>query len=59
MNSHRRTSRGGGRGAGGGGGAAVSEIFGQNAQNSGNKESIKDGIKKYINKACKNIKKST
>ena len=27
---------------------AVSEIFGQNAQNSGNKETIKDGIKKYI-----------
>ena len=39
--------------SGGGGGAAppVSEIFGQNAQNSGNKETIKDGIKKYINKA--------
>ena len=36
---------------GGGGGGAVSEIFGQNAQNSGNKETIKDGIKKYINKA--------
>ena len=26
-------------------------FFGQNAQNSGNKEMIKDGIKKYINKA--------
>ena len=30
------------------GGLPVSEIFGQNAQNSGNKETIKDGIKKYI-----------
>ena len=27
----------------------VSEIFGQNAQNSGNKETIKDGIKKIHN----------
>ena len=29
----------------------VSDIFGQNAQNSGDKETIKDGIKKFINKA--------
>ena len=51
MKSHRRTSRGGG-----GGGGRLGN-FRQNAQNLGNKETIKDGIKKYINKACKNIKK--
>ena len=40
--AHRRTSQGGG----GGGSPPVSKIFGQNAKNSGNKETINDGIEK-------------